>query len=287
MKIWREPRCTLLAGTKINESGMASFMDAHNTRMPEESGTATDADLLPEIAGRLCYMSFGKKAGNKGPSYLKHILQVGHGSVLEHASFTVLLEGISRSLTHELVRHRAGCAYSQLSQRYVDPEDMGLVLHPAILHDDHLIEMAEQDFLTALDQYGRVVKLLMEKYNNPITMREIAIDQGYDNLDPNNIASDFDIVKATRTARRKMAREAAREWLPNMTETKIVTTMNVRAWRHFFNMRGAAAADKQIRRCAVLIFQTLHNQAPWCFQDITPAETNDGIGCLTLTHPKV
>lgn len=282
MKIWKEPRCTLLAKTHVVRQGLEDFLKFHDSSLPDESMSALNTDLLPEVAGRICYMSFGDKAGRKGPEYLGHILSVGHGSVLEHTNLTVILEGISRSLSHELVRHRAGCAYSQLSQRYVDTEDMGLVIHPAIVGDAELETRAEIDFAYCLEQYEKVVNVLMEKYK--ANAKDIAADQdipGHLEMHPE------EIVKATRTARRKMAREAAREWLPNMTETKIVTTMNVRAWRHFFSMRGAPVADRQIRRCAVLIFSVLQPQAPWCFQDIERQDTKDGIGCLVSKNPKV
>lgn len=281
MKIWKEPRCIVLGKTQVSEQGLETFLNAHETELPAESIEAVDGDLLPEIAGRICYMSFGGKAGRKGADYIAHILEVGHGSVLEHVNFTVLLEGISRSLSHELVRHRAGCAYSQLSQRYVDTEDMGLVLHPAIVGNDVLEKMAERSFKAALEDYESVVDILADAHKRDA--RDIAIDQGFDLA----LMSEEEILKVTRTARRKMAREAAREWLPNMTETKIVTTMNVRAWRHFFNMRGAPAADRQIRRCAVAIFRAVQPLAPWCFQDILHINTKDGIGGLSVVNKKV
>lgn len=284
MKIWKEPRCTLLSTPTLYREGLDSFLDAHGTRLPQETDAAEHGDALPEIAGRICYMSFGDKAGRKGPDYLKHILGVGHGSVLEHVNIGVILEGISRSLSHELVRHRAGCAYSQLSQRYVDTEDMGLVIHPACVGNFMLESLAEQSFQTCLKDYELVVDKLMDEYKGQ--MGSIAIDQGHSKSSVSSMA-EKELLSITRTARRKMAREAAREWLPNMTETKIVTTMNVRAWRHFFNMRGASVADRQIRRCAVLVFKTIQPVAPWCFQDIKVGETEDGIGCLVSENPKV
>ena len=83
-------------------------------------GESTDGERLAEFAGRLCYMSQHNPAKRATREYLENIKKQGHGSVLEHANYSILLEGVSRSLTHELVRHRAGFAYSQLSQRYVD-----------------------------------------------------------------------------------------------------------------------------------------------------------------------
>src|SRR4051812_18902765 len=98
-------------------------------------GESTDGERLAEFAGRLCYMSQRNPASRTTRDYLENIKKQGHGSVLEHANYSLLLEGISRSLTHELVRHRAGFSYSQLSQRYVDESDAHFVVPPAIAGD--------------------------------------------------------------------------------------------------------------------------------------------------------
>src|SRR2546421_2647732 len=101
-------------------------------------GESTDGERLAEFAGRVCYMSQHNPAKRATRDYLDNIKKQGHGSVLEHANYTLLLEGVSRSLTHELVRHRAGFAYSQLSQRYVDESDANFVVPPAVIGDTSL-----------------------------------------------------------------------------------------------------------------------------------------------------
>ncbi len=113
-------------------------MDAVRSRRPTWHGT-TDAEggqALAEFAGRACYESWHKPnpatATNAG--YLRHILEVGHLSVLEHGSVTFYLRGVSRSLTHELVRHRH-LSFSQLSQRYVPERDAAMV-EPDVIADD-------------------------------------------------------------------------------------------------------------------------------------------------------
>src|SRR5213082_2947479 len=90
--------------------------------------------------------------------YLENIKKQGHGSVLEHANYSILIEGVSRSLTHELVRHRAGFAYSQLSQRYVDESEASFVIPPAIIGDDALekrwreeVEGAQRIYVTLVE----------------------------------------------------------------------------------------------------------------------------------------
>src|SRR5262245_15431212 len=101
-------------------------------------GESTDGERLAEFAGRLCYMSQHNPAKRDTREYLENIKKQGHGSVLEHATYSLLFEGVSRSLTHELVRHRAGFAYSQLSQRYVDESQAAFVIPPAVIGDEAL-----------------------------------------------------------------------------------------------------------------------------------------------------
>src|SRR4051794_17860533 len=133
MQIIRQPRVTVIARQQFTVPPHINW----------NSDSSVAAEALAEFAGRLCYLSFGEDAGLEGghktipgrttnQAYLANILRTRHGSVLEHAVWSFLLEGVSRSLTHELVRHRAGMGYSQLSQRYVDESDIGFVLPPEI-----------------------------------------------------------------------------------------------------------------------------------------------------------
>src|SRR5580704_16597079 len=122
-------------------------------------GPSTDGERLAEFAGRLCYMSQSNPAGRSTRDYLENIKRQGHGSVLEHANYTMLLEGVSRSLTHELVRHRAGFAYSQLSQRYVDESRAAFVVPPAMIGDAGLeaawraqIDSAQRAYVALVEQ---------------------------------------------------------------------------------------------------------------------------------------
>src|SRR5688500_20413118 len=125
--LYTEPVVTVLARPSVTEP-------AH---LPVSwLGEGSDGERLAEFAGRLCYMSQRNPASRTTRDYLENIKKQGHGSVLEHASYSLLLEGVSRSLTHELVRHRAGFAYSQLSQRYVDASVAAFVVPQEIAGDD-------------------------------------------------------------------------------------------------------------------------------------------------------
>ena len=209
-------------------------------------GESTDGERLAEFAGRLCYMSQRNPANRSTRDYLENIKKQGHGSVLEHANYSLLLEGVSRSLTHELVRHRAGFAYSQLSQRYVDESEAAFVVPPAIVGDEALERVWREQIESAQAAYVALVDQLMQRYG----------------------------WVQDRVHRRKMAREAARGVLPNSTETKIVVTGNARAWRTMLELRSGEAAELEIRRMAVAVLRLLQREAPAFFSDfeIYPAE---------------
>src|SRR3954467_3426087 len=233
-------------------------------RVPEHlpvqwQGESSDGERLAEFAGRLCYMSQHNPAGRSTRDYLENIKKQGHGSVLEHANYSLLLEGVSRSLTHELVRHRAGFAYSQLSQRYVDESQANFVVPPAIVGEESL----ENEWRTQIDEaqrtYVRLVEHLMEKYG----------------------------WVGDKVHRRKMAREAARGVLPNSTETKIVVTANARAWRTMLELRSSEGAELEIRRCAVTMLKLLRAESPAFFSDFEIYQAEDRREAARIVYHKV
>ena len=219
---------------------------------PDDVPWSTDADggeALAEFAGRACYQSWSKPnpatATNAG--YLSHILDVGHLSVLEHGVVTFYFTGVSRSFTHELIRHRH-FSYSQLSQRYVPERNAAMVEPDAIAEDAEL----HKKFVEATEASVRAYTELLEGLE-----RRFA-----------------DVGDAT--LRRKQARQAARSVLPNATETRIVVTGNYRAWRHFVAMRATEHADVEIRELAVACLHELQRVAPNAFADFAIATLEDG-----------
>ncbi|MDA1359408.1 FAD-dependent thymidylate synthase [Glycomyces luteolus] len=219
---------------------------------PADVPWETDADggqALAEFAGRACYQSWTKPnpktATNAG--YLEHILQVGHLSVLEHGTVSFYLSGISRSLTHELIRHRH-FSYSQLSQRYVPERDAAMVEPEVIANDPEL----HQRFLAAAEAAQSAYNDLLE-----------------------GLEKQFADV-ANPTLRRKQARQAARSVLPNATETRIVVTGNYRAWRHFIAMRASEHADVEIRALAIECLKQLKEKAANVFADFQITKLDDG-----------
>lgn len=222
-------------------------------------GESTDGERLSEFAGRLCYMSQRNPASRSTRDYIENIKRQGHGSVLEHATYSLLLEGVSRSLTHELVRHRAGFAYSQLSQRYVDESEANFVVPPAIIGDERLETAWREQIESAQRTYVLLVEELMKRY----------------------------AWVADKVHRRKMAREGARGVLPNSTETKIVVTANARAWRTMLELRSSEGAELEIRRAAVAVLRVLSAEAPALFSDFELYEAADRREAARVAYHKV
>src|SRR5229473_4804629 len=136
IRVIREATVYLVGRQMVEDAETDRFLRDHGVSW--ETDTEVAAEHLTEIAGRLCYMSFAKPRPGGNKVYLDHILEVGHGSVLEHAVWNFVITGVSRTLTHELVRHRAGWAYSQLSQRYVDESVAEYVEPDCIAQDPEL-----------------------------------------------------------------------------------------------------------------------------------------------------
>ncbi|GBG35768.1 FAD-dependent thymidylate synthase [Mycobacterium montefiorense] len=224
---------------------------------PPDVPWTTDADggpALVEFAGRACYQSWSKPnpktATNAG--YIKHIIDVGHFSVLEHAAVSFYITGISRSLTHELIRHRH-FSYSQLSQRYVPETESQIVVPPGLQDDPEL----RQILADAADASRATYTELLDKLEAKFADQPSAV------------------------LRRKQARQAARAVLPNATETRIVVTGNYRAWRHFIAMRASEHADVEIRRLAIECLRQLVAVAPAIFADFEISNLTDGTEVAT------
>jgi len=277
VKIITEPSVYLVGKSAVNDAELDRFLDDHDVAS-WTTDTEVGGEKLVEVAGRLCYMSFAKPRPGGNKAYIDHILEVGHGSVLEHSVFTLLFSGVSRSLTHELVRHRAGMGYSQLSQRYVDEGDTDFVVPPALEEEvkagiaffyRHCHDRAFDDYTDAYDRCSTTVNSTPEARSAMVGLRWLAaLERDIDNY---SYFTQHLLLKYAHipdsTARRKAAREAARSVLPNATETKITVTGNARALRHFIEMRGDAAADAEIRRLAVAVLKLLQADSPNLFGD--------------------
>lgn len=224
----------------------------------EDQMRGPDGQRLVELAGRICYDSLGK--GRTSEQYAEHILEVGHGSVLEHAQYTFLISGVSRGLTHELVRHRVGVAISQRSTRYVDEADSPWVDHPLV---ETYLEAADD---TELEETIKAAKEAGRKaYRETVKALEIWLN-----------AQDVD--KATA---RKQARGAARGYLGNALETELVWSANIRTLLHVIRERGSIHADAEIRRLAVKLAEIMKSELPAYFGHVDLEFSEDGLGSTT------
>lgn len=250
LTLYREPRVTLIARPQ--------FVEPEHLKVSwHEPGS--DGERIAEFAGRLCYMSQRNPANRSTAEYLGNILRQGHGSVFEHATYVLLIEGVSRSLTHELVRHRAGFGYSQLSQRYVDESEAAFVMPPAIQGDPGMEQAWQEQVAQAQAAYVSAVEHLMGRF----------------------------AWVEDKVHRRKMAREAARSLLPNATETKIVVSGNIRAWRTMLELRLGEGAEREIRGMAVRVLETLRAESPRFFADFELYDADDGAKAGRVVYHKV
>lgn len=298
-----EPKVYLVGTQTVNRDELDRFM--RDNEYPEWStDTEVAGEELAEVSGRLCYRSFFRKRPGGNKAYIDHINEVAHYSVIEHAVYNFLLTGISRSLSHELVRHRIG-SYSQQSQRYVDESECKFVVPPALLLEvecwrlcQHLRDggspasasvaypkahalsvsrpsayalavRAGLDWVSGMEQsqerYARLADYLAKK----ALYEEVGCGTG-----PGCAPS---------TENRKYARQAARSVLPEATETQIFVTMNARALRHFLKMRASRHADAEIRRAAYQIFLLVREASPNLFRDFKEEVLPDG--SVELTTP--
>lgn len=280
-KLMTAPVVHVLAHTGFDAGGLNTWMEFRGfgdavtfeaspiKKIAEGSNVTANADqaeIVAEVAGRFCYNSFQK--GRDSAEYLANVVEMQHGSVLEHVNYTFLIEGVSRALTHELIRHRAGFAVSQESQRYVDAKDISFVVPPLMLHQcgNDLDHPRIQKFAERCERALGDYKAEQEAYADEL---EAADD-----------------VK-TKTVIKKRANEAARSVLPNASETKLTWTGNLRALRHFIELRGDDHADLEIRRLATAIAEIMIERAPFAFFDVQTFEGDFGVGVVAVENHKV
>ena len=267
----RAPGVVMLARPQTNVAGLAGFLGGFDPglRFPECLDDPTrlpDSSQLCKTAGQTCYMSFGPRrtTNQNAAAYIERLTSAGHGSVLEHASFSFLLYGISRSVSHELVRHRAGTGFSQISQRYVSGSVLRFVERLEYQEDEDLHRHFEERADRAAAEYGEMADLLLNRQQGGASM----------------LSADF------KTDARKKVQQTARSLLPNETEAPMVFTANVRALRHIVEMRADAHAESEIRNLALRLFLCAVTVDPILFGDYRIGRLPDGTYIVTTEHRK-
>ena len=231
---------------RLDEAGADSIdagsSDAGSSGAVSDSISAVNAgELIVEFGGRACYRSWEPglnpnvtKIRTDRREYFANILRSGHGSVLEHANWSFVFRNVSRVLTHELVRHRAGSAFSQESLRYVRLTDIGFRVPPAL-------EPVREQVLSIVEQLEEL---------QVSAARELGIDAE---------GVPFHVKKEVTSALRRLA--------PIGLSTDIVWTANARTLRHVIEMRTAEGAEEELRLVFDLVARVMRVQAPNLFQD--------------------
>ena len=233
-----------------------------------------NGDDIAEFAGRQCYRSWSK--GRSHGDYIANVIDMEHGSVFQHASIVMQITGISRSLSHELVRHGTGTGFSQESQRYVDAADMNFVVPPIMARRLAGCSPGEVDADQEFSVFRRAC------YNARTDYAELQ----------SLIATRLKAEKAAGTFKdatgaTKRANEAARSVLPNAAETRMVFSANLRSIRYILSLRASTGADLEIRRLACLILEEVRGYAPEFFRAVTNEVGPDGQNTISALNGRI
>ena len=266
----KAPGVIMLARPQTNIAGLKDFLEGFDPSLGfpsylDDPTKLPDSSQLCKTAGQVCYASFGPRrtTNENAAQYFERLTSAGHGSVLEHANFSFLLYGISRSATHELVRHRH-LGFSQISQRYVSGSVLRFVERPEYQSDPELHRLFEDRADRAAAEYEAMAGRLLERQEKG----DALLDADY------------------KTDARKKVQQTARSLLPNETEAPMVCTGNVRALRHVIEMRADEHAESEIRNLAVRLFLCLVTADPILFGDYRLQSLPDGTYTVTTEYRK-
>lgn len=213
------------------------------------SADASEAEEIVEVAGRVCYLSFGSNQSPRSTgAYIRNLVIQGHESVLEHISWSFILTGVSRGFSHQLVRHRAGFSFSQLSQQYHDESAAGVIVPEAVQSSPGALEIWNRVTSEARAGYVALLDALLDATTPELSERE----------------------------RLRLVRSAARGVLPAATSTTIFLTANARALRHFLRVRGGIPGDEEMRHISGMLLEAVSVDAPDVFGDFEVVTLNDG-----------
>lgn len=245
------PGAKLIAHTTFLPSETREFLEEYGDEeylddVEPIPGIGLGSELI-KFAGQLCYLAFGdKRSWNKDARrYFTNFMGQKHGSLLEHVQFSVLLWGVSRALTHELVRHRVGIGFSQVSQRYVGAERVRFVEG----YETQDGGPGHELFMAHIDQ-SRAMFVERTEFLKTIMPRH---------------------ADESQTEYRKRLNQGARRVLPNETEAPVVVSANLRSWRHIFTQRCSRHADAEIRNAMLPALDAAIEAYPLVFGDF-----NDG-----------
>ncbi len=248
-----EPEVYLIAETKVDSEELRRMLTslgestAVNWLNKTQASSKSNGELLTEVAGRICYKSFGlglnpnvTKIRQSSQEYLQNTLAKGDGSIFEHATCTFAFLNVSRVFTHELVRHRVGVAISQESLRYVRPSEISLWLPP--------------DLKAKKSQIKLIVENIESEYHD--------LERSYDWN-----GMDFSLKKKVTSALRRI--------MPGGMATSIIWTANHRTIRHVITMRTDESAEAEIRLVFDKVARLMKERFPLIYEDFESMELDD------------
>lgn len=298
--VWA-PTVALVGKTVMNYDGLEEAVEQMGAvDAAEKDGTPLNnlmarvaldggnGDDLAEFAGRQCYRSW--TAGRDSAEYHRNIRSQGHGSIYEHGFLSFQVTGVSRTLTHELVRHGEGTGISQESQRYVDAKDMRFVIPPLLANaiiaevgytPTCISDIIDIDNAGVRDAFNLFYASCSKSLEDYIALQPLLVAMAKEAEAASIIGDDKAVVSA-----KKRANEAARSVLHNACETRLVWSMNLRASRHIMLMRGDEPADLEIRRLSAEFFPHVVGYAPHLFADLSIETGSDNLPIITTSEAK-
>ena len=259
------PEVYLIANTKIDYNEVQKMLKTLGDETAlqwlkrTKESSQSDGDYLSELAGRICYKSFGvglnpniTQIRQKSNEYITNTLAKGDGSIFEHATCTFAFLNVSRVFTHELVRHRAGTAISQESLRYVRPENIGIWLPPDLLNKQKDIKL--------------IIESIEDKYRK--------LEKSY-----NWEGEKFDVKKIITSSLRRI--------LPQGIATNIIWSANHRTIRHVITMRTHESAEVEIRMIFDKVATIMRKNFPLIYSDFKYKKLADGTKSWYPEYKKV
>jgi len=257
------PTVFLIGETRVVEDGLRDYLEYIGAPESMPCYRLSGSERLCEVYGRLCYRSFKpglnpnvSKVREGNHAYLKHIIESGHGSVLEHATLNFIFADVSRVFTHELVRHRAGVAISQESLRYV-----------------------------RLDSLSAYTPICIEESAEGTTI----FGKTFEHLEAvqRRLADEYDIENEEFFARKKELTSAFRRLAPMGLATTIGWSCNMRALRHVIERRTDEAAEEEIRFVFGEVYKIVAERYPNIFGDYVVRERGDGSKTMITHNAKI
>lgn len=247
-----EPKVFMIAYTHLDEDATRAWLDHVGGLKVLDHLAGDDGEKLVELSGRNCYRSFDvglnpniSKVRTDSEQYHANILNVGHGSILEHATATFAFENVSRVFTHEAVRHRAGTAMSQESLRYVRLDNLKFWIPDVIADNPEALKVFEE--VIAKCEWGQ-----------------------------KELAKIFDIENIKSFHTKKQLTSAFRRVAPIGLATGLAMTFNLRSLRWVIQMRTAESAEVEIRNVFCKVYEIAKKKWSFLFQDFEKIDTNDG-----------